>query len=371
MLSPPQFDRIARCLTNRLDESCCAAARFAAVIGDAPSHYSKSPRLWNGAFARLQIKALYVPMDVEDARLGDLLRALRNCDDFLGANVTVPHKVKVMEFLDAVDAGARRIQAVNTIVRLPEGKLVGYNTDGEGFINSLHMPANERGAVFLETLKTMNVLVLGAGGSARAVAFHVADQVAGGKPLICNRSLEPAVALANEITAAGGEAQAVPEDRLSEWAPRAGLIVNCTTKGQAGLRRLADGKATLLEAYSALAPAQPPSFSTAEYDRAGFEERWLGSAGNDIAANQAASLRLAAAIPPATGFYDLIYQPEETVFLRHGRSTGHRTMNGKAMIVHQAAIAFHQRICQRELRARGLDTQETRAQILRTMFESW
>src|SRR5687767_8903810 len=117
MLSRNQFDRIARCLTNRLDDRCSAGPRFAAVIGDAPSHYSKSPRLWNAAFASLTMEAVYVPMDVEDAGLGDLLQTLRDCAGFLGASVTVPYKGKVMELLDAVDAGAQRIQAVNTIVR--------------------------------------------------------------------------------------------------------------------------------------------------------------------------------------------------------------------------------------------------------------
>jgi shikimate 5-dehydrogenase len=270
-----------------------------------------------------------------------------------------------------VDARAQRIHAVNTVVRLPGGKLVGYNTDGEGFIDSLNMPSDESGESFLASLRRLTVLLLGAGGSARAVAFHLADHLAGGKLLICNRTLDHAADLAKEINEAGGRVLALDEAGLAEWAPQADLIVNCTTKGQGGVRKRADGKATLLEPYSALAPAQPPFFPTAEYNSVGFTDRWLGLAGGDIAANHDASLRLAAAIPTQTRFYDLIYHPEETVFLRHGRMTGHRTMNGRAMIVHQAAIAFHQRICGRELRARGLDTAETRAQILRTMFAAW
>jgi shikimate 5-dehydrogenase len=76
-------------------------------------------------------------------------------------------------------------------------------------------------------------------------------------------------------------------------------------------------------------------------------------------------------VPAPTRFYDLIYHPAETVFLRHGRSTGHPTMNGKAMIVNQAMIAFCERICAPELRARGLDTAETRRQILESMYRAW
>jgi shikimate dehydrogenase len=370
MISSEDLAAIGRCLSNRLDATFAAGQSLAGVIGDAPSLYSKSPRLWNAAFRRLPIDALYLPFDVDGARLGDLIGALKRCADFLGANVTVPHKVGVMDFLDAIDAGASRIQAVNTIVREAGGRLVGHNTDGEGFIDSLQARLPGDAGIFLPSLRGMNVLVLGAGGSARAVAFHVADQLAGGKLLICNRTLEQAVSLAEEITKAGGDAMAIGEEELSLWAPRAGLIVNCTTKGQGGVRKLPGGKATLLEPYSALAPAHPPSFAAAEFDHPEFEEKWREAAGKDIHANQQASLKLAAEIPAHTAFYDLIYHPEETVFLRHGRSTGHPAMNGKPMIVHQAVLAFR-RICRTELRERKLDTPETHAQILRIMDEAW
>lgn len=369
MPSPITFDAVERCLTNRLDRSWRAQPRFAAVIGDAPSRYSRSPRLWNAAFERANIDALYLPFDVDSARLGDLIKILRDCENFLGANVTVPHKVRVMEFLDAIDPGARRIQAVNTIARDGDGKLTGYNTDGEGFIDSLRFPVSGRAP--LPSLKNINVLVLGAGGSARAVAFHLSDELAGGALFLCNRTIEHAAALAAEIERSSGQARAIGEDQLSRYAPQAGLIVNCTTKGQGGRRKISESEATLLEPYSSLAPALPPVFPADDLETAAGERRWRDAARDDIEANQRQSLRLAGAIPPATLFYDLIYHPEETVFLQHGRSTGHPTMNGKAMIVHQAALAFANRICRRELRARGADTAEMRAQIAQVMHGAW
>jgi len=91
----------------------------------------------------------------------------------------------------------------------------------------------------------------------------------------------------------------------------------------------------------------------------------------DIRRNNEASLGLASAIPQSVRFYDLIYHPEETVFLRHGRDTGHQTMNGKAMIVCQAAIAFSGRICRAELQARGIDDAEIYGRILATMHDAW
>jgi shikimate 5-dehydrogenase len=106
----------------------------------------------------------------------------------------------------------------------------------------------------MASLKDMDVLLLGAGGSARAVALHVAELLDGGQLLICNRTIEHAAALAVDVNKNGGNARALLESELSDHAIKVGLIVNSTTKGQGGVRKLAQNKITLLESYSALAP---------------------------------------------------------------------------------------------------------------------
>lgn len=371
MASSNDIAAMGRCLSNRLEGALISNRAFAGVIGDAPSHYSKSPRLWNAAFAHLGMNAVYLPFDVDGAHVEELLRTLKNCEGFLGANVTVPHKVRVIAYLDALDAGARRIQAVNTIVKTADGKLRGYNTDGEGFIDSVLKCQPDRAQSFMSSLRGAHVLLLGAGGSARAIAFHVADHQDGGKLLICNRTMEHATALAADIQKTGRDALALSEEELPAWAPKAGLIVNSTTKGQGGFRRLPNGTATLLEPYSALAQAHPPLFSESEIDRPEFERKWLDAAGADIQANNLASMTLAQSVPLQTRFYDLVYHPEETVFLRHAKRTGHPTMNGKAMIINQAAIAFCERICKADLQSRGIDTAETYRKVVEIMYSAW
>ncbi|MGH7796457.1 MAG: shikimate dehydrogenase family protein [Candidatus Binatia bacterium] len=371
MASPKAIAAIGRCLSNPLDTAAIGEKSFAGVIGDAPSQYSKSPQLWNAAFRHLQINSVYVPFDVAAADLGNLLAAFKDSQSFLGANVTVPHKVRAMDFLDEIDPGAGRIQAVNTIARTADGKLVGYNTDGEGFVQSILQPTPDRTDSLLPSFNGMNVLLLGAGGSARAVAFHVADLLADGRLFICNRTPEPARSLAAEIQKVARNATAIAQGDLPTWAPKAGLIVNSTTKGQGGIRRLANGMATLMESYSALAPADPPALAEADAGKSDFERQWSGAAGADIEANNQASMQLAQSIPPHVRFYDLIYHPEETVFLRHGRLTGHPTMNGKSMIINQALIAFCKRICNAALQARGIDTPDTYKQILEVMYQAW
>ena len=369
MLIGNDIAAIHKLISNRLDESAIGDKFISGIIGDGPSDYSKSPALWNAAFRHLGMNAVYLPFDVDDAHVGELLRALKESKRFMGINVTVPHKVRVMEFLDELDPGAKRIQAVNTVVNNRDGKLVGYNTDGEGFIDSVLVPPPEKLEAFMRSLDGIDVLLLGAGGSARAVAFHVSDQIGKGKLIIANRTFAHAAALAIEIQKLGREAIAIDETEVAGWALKVGLVVNSTTKGQGGIRKLAHGMATTLEPYSALAPANPPILS--ERLGADFETKWRDSARADVEANNRTAEMLAQSIPKDTRFYDLIYHPEETVFLRHGRLTGHQTMNGKNMIVCQAVIAFFRRICHRQLAELTKDNEETFREIARVMYRVW
>ncbi|MGH7782288.1 MAG: shikimate dehydrogenase family protein, partial [Candidatus Binatia bacterium] len=177
---------IQKYISNRIEPALIGDNDIAGIVGDGPSSYSKSPGLWNAAFGHLGMNAIYLPFDVDDKRLGDLLSTLKSSDRFIGINVTVPHKVRVIDFLDELDSGALPIQAVNTIVRTADGKLIGYNTDGEGFIQSILTPQPGRRDSFVGTLGGTDVLLLGAGGSARAVAFHLAELLDRGQLLICN-----------------------------------------------------------------------------------------------------------------------------------------------------------------------------------------
>jgi shikimate dehydrogenase len=362
--------RIQSCIQNRIDPTAIGTKRLAAVIGDAPARYSKSPPLWNAAFDALKIDAVYLPLDVDDSRLAALLAAIKESDRWLGLNVTVPHKLAVMKYLDAIDGKAARIGAVNTIVRAEDGRLIGANTDGEGFMQSLLTVQPGSAAPFLASLDGISVLLLGAGGSARAVAFALADRPERGPLYIANRTHESAVSLAGEIGKSFGDVAVIREEEVPYYARRVGLIVNCTTKGQGGIRKSAAG-AIVLEPYSALAPADPTVVATP----AGAEPEWyracLSASLPDIEANNDASWNLALSLPPGVGFYDLVYHPAETVFLRHGRVSGHPTLNGQRMIVAQAVEGFFNHVCRRVLEGAGLYTETTRRRILEVMTQAW
>jgi shikimate dehydrogenase len=371
MTRSDDLSAIQECVSNSLGKLALGERTITGVLGDAPSHYSRSPSLWNAAFAELGIKAVYLPFDVSADQLPHLLTVLRQSERFWGANITLPHKLRIMEYLDEIDPGARRINAVNTIVRTEAGRLIGYNTDGAGFVQSLLQPTADRSESFVSSLAGMNVLLIGAGGSARAVAFHIADLLDGGKLLICNRTLPAALALADNLRQHGRQASAISEGQIGKHVLAVGLIINSTTKGQGGIRKLSGGRVTNLEPYSALAPAHPPALSFSELDTADFASAWLETARPDIETNHEVSFRLANAIPRHVRFYDLIYHPEETVFLRHGRLTGHLCMNGKGMIIHQAALAFYKYICREHLKSRGIEGLAAQKQILNAMERAW
>jgi len=365
------FSTIQSCLTNRLDPAAAGTRRLAGVIGDSPSRYSKSPALWNAVFYRLGIQAVYLAFDVAPGRLKDLASALRDSPDILGCNVTVPHKQKIIEHLDEIDPHALRIQAVNTIVRGSNGRLLGYNTDGGGFLESLRKPESGEGKPFVESFKRLRVMILGAGGSARAVAFALADLKEIGEIILCNRTVAAGSALAKEIGAAKTQVRVIGENHIAAHAAAAHLIVNCTVKGQGGLREDAAGNVTMLETYSALAAARPKSFPAARARQADFVSHFEAACREDIDANNDASMAIAIAIPKECRFYDLVYHPEETIFLRHGRLTGHRTVNGKAMIVWQAALAFCNHVCKQELESRKLNGPGILKRIAEIMFGAW
>ncbi|MDQ3069599.1 MAG: hypothetical protein M3R55_07720 [Acidobacteriota bacterium] len=340
--------------------------QYCGIIGDRPSQSAKSPSIWNHLFRTFDLPATYLAFDVDAARVADLVRALRADDAYLGGNVTVPYKIAVMEHLDDIDETARAIGAVNTIARV-DGRLVGYNTDGQGALDSVTRTQPGQRDPFMGDVASRRVLMIGAGGAARAIAFVFAAALGpNGRLDITNRGRGAATALAGAVHARHGNTRAVDDADLAGYD----LLINASTLGQLGVRRLPDGRATCLEPYSPLAAAEAPAVDPASDDRA-FYRRWIGGAGTGIAANQAAALERMAAAPADLAVFDVIFAPLETVLLRHARLSGHRTLNGKGMNIAQAADGFINRVCATLLRSRGLTGDSAHQQIVESISSAW
>jgi shikimate dehydrogenase len=259
------------------------------VLGDPVAH-SLSPQMQKAALEACQIDMQYGRFQISPGELGEALKLIRALD-FVGANLTAPHKIAACAFMHELDANARRVGAVNTI-KLKNAKLRGYNTDGKGFARAIRQE-------FAIDLRDLRVMILGTGGAARAIAMQCAKENCE-RLVIINRTVEKANQLAGELREffAGprvlgpvARLQAIPweESSIRFQIAHLDLIVNATPLG-----------------LNRSDPSPIPA-------------------------------RLLA---PHLMIYDTVYGETRTAFVSAAVEAGARSANGLAMLVHQGALAF-------------------------------
>jgi shikimate dehydrogenase len=251
---------------------------LAGVMGD-PVMHSRSPKLHNYWLAKYGLTGIYVPLAITAANLRAALRAL-SALGFSGCNLTIPHKEAALDIVDKLDPLARRIGAVNCVVVAPDGSLEGRNHDGFGYIESVREAQPEWRA------DTGPIVVIGAGGGARAVLVSLIDQGAREIRLV-NRTLARGKALAGDL---GGPITALAWEKREAALEGAAMLINATNQGMLG---------------------EPPL---------------------DLALDR---------LPVRALVSDIVYIPRETVLLAAARKRGNATVNGLGMLLHQARPAFH------------------------------
>ena len=253
------------------------------LIGHPVGH-SISPTFQQAAFDYHGMDVTYQAIDVDPHQLQRAVDDLRK-EDILGANVTVPYKELIIPMLDSGSDDVAAIGAVNTVVNT-EGQLVGNNTDAEGFLKS--------------TLSSINidpsgksVLLLGAGGAARAVAVALAKRGAS-SIFIANRDLDRAHRLVDTLRPIGNISGAIglSSTKLEAIAYSSDIIVNCTSLGMSG-------------------GPQP--------DLSPIDKKF---------------------IPKGSTVIDLVYNPSVTPILRDAQEVGAQTLGGLTMLVYQGSISF-------------------------------
>lgn len=256
------------------------STRICGIIGD-PVEHSMSPVMHNAAFEALGLNYVYLPFRVHREGLKAAISGMRALN-IAGLNVTIPHKMAVIPFLDKLDLLAGRIGAVNTIAN-ENGELAGYNTDASGFLEALRAQGVES--------EGKRIIILGAGGAAKGISFILAE--AGASLIILNRTLYRAKELASQIAQDCQqkiEAMTLNEANLKRAFDRADILVNTTSVGM-----------------------------TPDVDRTPVPGNLLGS-------------RLVVS--------DIVYNPLETRLLREAKAAGARTIDGLDMLVWQGALAF-------------------------------
>lgn len=255
-----------------------AQTQLLGVMGHPIAH-SKSPHMHNRALIVQQLPYIYLAFDVHPKQLPNAVDGMRA----LGArgwNVTIPHKVSIMPLLDEVSDDAREIGAVNTVVN-DGGRLIGTNTDGTGYLRSLQ---EETGL----DVSDQRVLVIGAGGAARGVAYALAKAGAA-NIVIANRTLEQAEQLSTLISHIT-HVKAIQLGEIGNWINDRTLIVNTTSVG--------------------------------------------------MHPNVDASPLEATVLPEGVIVSDLIYNPPKTMLLKQAEKRGCVIHNGLGMFVHQGALAY-------------------------------
>jgi shikimate dehydrogenase len=254
--------------------------RICGVIGD-PIEHSMSPVMLSAAFRDKGVNYVDIPFRVRKEELGNAIKGMRALN-IRGLNVTIPHKVSVIQFLDEVDSVASKIGAVNTIVN-NGGILKGYNTDATGFLQALR----ERGV----EPKGKKVVMLGAGGAARAISFILAES--GSNVVIINRTLDRAKVCADRVAQSSQRkviALKLDRENLASALSKADLLVNTTSVG--------------------MSPKINETPVTADL------------------------------LKPNLVVCDIVYNPLKTRLLREAEMVGATVIDGVDMFVWQGALAF-------------------------------
>lgn len=259
-----------------------ANTEICGLIGD-PVEHSISPAIHNAAFKKTGLDYIYLPFRVTSENLTGAITALKSLD-LRGLNVTIPHKVAVMPLLDEIDAVAKNIGAVNTIVN-NNGHLTGYNTDAAGFLKSLVKrdidPSGKK------------VVILGAGGVARAISFALTEQKAEIEILNRSGSPDPAEKLAANLSKHSKSkihAAELSEPNLKQALKQADILINATSVG--------------------MSPNTDNSLVPPEL------------------------------LKPDMVVYDVVYNPQKTRLLADAEKAGAVVIGGLDMLIWQGALAF-------------------------------
>lgn len=264
-------------------KSIGCSTQFCCVIGNPIAH-SLSPAIHNAAYDALGLDFVYVACRVED--VGGALTGMRALSNFRGMSVTIPHKIEAMKHVDEIREVDRAIGSINTVVH-EQDKLIGMGTDGPGALKAI----TDTGA----SLADMHVLMLGAGGAARMIAFTLARDAAISELTLLDINRDLLSGLTDDLS--GGtdlpiRSSLFDNAALAEAMDRADIVIHCTSVGM------------------------HPNTDASLVPKALFKQDQI--------------------------VFDIVYTPLETKLLADAKSKGLQTISGVDMFVNQAVLQFEQ-----------------------------
>lgn len=265
----------------RTRDTINCGTQLCAIIGNPVSH-SLSPAIHNAAFQERELDFVYVAFEVEDVK--SVLNGMRAMPNFRGLSVTIPHKVEVMNHVDEITDVDRHIGSINTVIN-ENGKLIGLGTDGPGACKAIVDAGVD--------LNSKHVLMLGAGGASRAIAFSLADRFNLAELALLDINQGMLDELAADLSSGTGAAiyhEQLQENSLAECMQRADLIIHCTPVG--------------------MHPNEDASLVPPELFRSGQV------------------------------VFDIVYTPLETKLVKEAKAHGLQIISGVEMFVNQAVLQF-------------------------------
>ena len=289
---------------------------------------AKTPTMWNSAYKKFEMPTANNIMVGNPQYTKEILDVLRMDPKYLGGGAGVGFKDEAFKYLDEIDPMAKSIGSVNFVLKTPEGKLKGYNTDGTGYAMSLEEIFKSKN----ESLTDKKAVLLGAGGTANSIAFALAEK--GMNVVILNRTVAKAEELAKRINEYFGKelARAGSEDDTEKEITDASAVINTSTKGAAGS----------MEGYSALAQATLPA--TPE----------------NLLKNLERAEALLKKIPAGAVLSDIVLTAKGTPFLNAAKAGGFTTLDGIPMVINQGVEAFWI-LHEEELKQKGITKEDVAA----------
>ena len=296
---------------------------FALIIGLTPSKGARSPTLWNNAYRSFGKKTRMYPADMSEKKLEKLCEYLRSNKYFLGSSVTVPYKETIMKYLDNIEANAKSIGSINTIIN-KKGKLFGLNTDYYGSLHTLKKTKIQK--------SKKNILILGCGGAGKACIVSVINYFKNSKIKIFNRNKLKLKNFIKKVKLSNSNSiKGFSNISYLKKINKLDFIINCTSIGFDGWVK--NNGYYNLQNFSPIAHVKIKKTNNNNLNN------FISKNKKEIKKNIKDTISFLARFNNLK-IFDIIYQPSQTILMKAGSIIGHQTINGLDMNFMQAVEAF-------------------------------
>jgi len=307
-------------ILNKLNKN--SIGKFSVILGLSPSKGARSPILWNAAYKKMNQNISMLPFDVKKEKIKKLFELLRLDTNYIGGSVTIPYKIKMTEFVDFVDPLAKIIGSINTIKKLGSKKFIGINTDYDGCCATLKK---------IKLKKDDNILIIGIGGAGKACVLSALNLYKNNSIYLFNRSYFKAKKL--KLKLKSKNIKVLKNYKILSNIKNIKLVINASSVGFDSWLQNKNGYYNLKYFSPISNVAKIRSIKSRN------EKKFVKDNALQIKLNILETYRFFKKNNKAKVF-DIIYNPQKTVFQEICELFNNKTYNGLGMNLEQAVVAF-------------------------------